>query len=170
MCGHTSIIALFRFELLNNFSIHVELRISKYLPTSYISRTNDYPGKSHIDNSPILPTLTVSWSVMAHAGICQHGRANHLPTTCASTLGRSIHTNIIIIHIVQTSAPLIPKSKMIDSVKMATLSLSRRLGGPGLTPRTSARTLVEARRKNGFTCVNLPLMLQMLTLSDPFLL
>ena len=69
MCGHTSIIALFRFELLNNFSIHVELRISKYLPTSYIGRTNDYPGKSHIDNSPILPTLTV---VVVSHGSCRH--------------------------------------------------------------------------------------------------
>ena len=79
---------------------------------------------------------------MAHAGICQHGWAGHL-ATCASTLGRSTHTNIIIIHIVQTSAPFIPKSKIIDSIKMATLS--RRLGGPGLTPRTSARMLGEAR-------------------------
>ena len=86
-----------------------------------------------------------SWSVMAHAGICQHGRASHLSTTCPSTLGRSIHTNIIIIHTVQTSAPLIPKSKIIDSIKMANLWVSRRLGGPGLTRRTSARTLVEAR-------------------------
>ena len=69
MCGHTSKIALFRFELLNNFSIHVELRISKYLPTSYIGRTNESPGKSHIDNSPILPTLTV---VVVSHGSCRH--------------------------------------------------------------------------------------------------
>ena len=95
-----------------------------------------------------------SWLVMTHAGICQHGRASHLSTTCPSTLGRSIHTNIIIIHTVQTSAPLIPKSKIIDSIKMANLWdwVSRRLGGPGLTPRTSARTLVEARVSTSHLC------------------
>ena len=69
MCSHTSIIALFRFELLNYFSIHVELRISKYLPTSYICRTNESPGKSHIDSSPILPTSTVF--VVSHDS-CRH--------------------------------------------------------------------------------------------------
>jgi len=43
-----SILALFRFELQNYFSIPVELRISKYLPTSYIGRMNESPGKSEI--------------------------------------------------------------------------------------------------------------------------
>ena len=48
MAIQVSILALFRFELLNYFSIPVELRISKYLPTSYIGRTNESPGKSEI--------------------------------------------------------------------------------------------------------------------------
>ena len=32
LCGHTSIIALFRFEVLNYFSIPVELHITYLLP------------------------------------------------------------------------------------------------------------------------------------------
>ena len=32
LCGHTNIIALFRFEVLNYFSIPVELRITYLLP------------------------------------------------------------------------------------------------------------------------------------------
>ena len=79
LCGHTSISALFRFEVLNYFSITVELRITYLLA---IGRTNESARKSHIDKRPILPTLSltavvplVSWSVMVHAGICQHGRA-----------------------------------------------------------------------------------------------
>ena len=71
MCGHTSIIALFRFELLNYFSIPVDLRISKYLPTSYIGRTNESPGKSEIahreqqSNTPNIDCRGQSWLMQA---------------------------------------------------------------------------------------------------------
>ena len=137
MCSHTSIIALFRFELLNYFSIHVELRISKYLPTSYSILVERTSLRANRTSTAVRYSQhrQFSWLVMTHAGICQHGRASHLSTTCPSTLGRSIHTNIIIIHTVQTSAPLIPKSKIIDSIRhkngeplRLSLSPSRRAG------------------------------------------
>ena len=39
LCGHTSVMALFRFELQNNFSIPVELHITYLLPT-LVERTS----------------------------------------------------------------------------------------------------------------------------------
>ena len=71
MCGHISIIALFRFELLNYCSIPVELRISKYLPTSYICRTNESSGKSEIahrqqqSDTPNIDCRGQSWLMQA---------------------------------------------------------------------------------------------------------
>ena len=174
LCGHKSIIALFRIEVLNYFSIPVELR-SIYLPTTSrvaFGRTNESARKSHIVNRPIVPNIVIdscratrSWSVMVHAGICQHGRVRssaisrqHTPmcVDIGTQYPHKHHATFTLFY-----STLIPKSKILNSIKMAIFS--RRL-----KPRLARRV-----KQNGFTCVTCATdasltLLQMIPLSDPF--
>ena len=76
MAIQVSILALFRFELLNYFSIPVELRIRKCLPTNYIGRTNESPSKSenahrHRQQQSDTPNNTSLIVEVSH-GSCRH--------------------------------------------------------------------------------------------------
>ena len=120
MCGHTSIIALFRFELQNYFPIPVELRITYLLP---IGRTNESARKSHIDNRPmaILPTLTAlvrgqSW--LMQASVSTVGQASFLQTIgFIGYKSMCVDIGTQYPHKHHATFTLFPKAKILDSIK-----------------------------------------------------
>ena len=129
LCGHTSIIALFRFELQNNFSIPVELHIT-YLEL--------HARKSHIDNRPIFPTLSLTDVFGSH----RHSSCRHLSARSSNPAFSRQHTNSMCVdigtqypHKHHATFTLFPKSNILDSIQIAIFS--RRLAD-------SRRGLIDA--------------------------
>ena len=112
--------------MLYYFSIPVELRITYLL---VICRTIGSARKSHVDNKPILPTLTAVVPFVVSHGSCKHLLArsgsvvSYLQTTYNElrehwdATSTQTPCNIHIVH-----STLIPKSKILNSIKMAIFS------------------------------------------------
>ena len=113
---------------------------------------------------------TRSWSVMVHAGICQHGLARSSAisrqhtTMCVDIATQYPHKHHATFTLFYST--LIPKSKM--TINMPHQSSHGDLLSPS---RTSARTLGEAKMALRVSLVQqmlLSLVLQIIPLSDPF--
>ena len=83
LCGHTSIIALFRFELQNNFSIPVELHITYLLPT-LVERTSLHANRTQITNrysQHCVIDRCLGQSQLMQASVSTVGQPSFLQTT-----------------------------------------------------------------------------------------
>ena len=142
LCGHSSITALFRFELLTYVSISVELRITYLLA---IGRTNEFARKLHMVNRPILPALT--------AVVISHGSCRHLSARSGKPAISRQHTNLMCVDIgtqyphIHDATFTLPLCQHVDpKIKDPRFHKNGDLVSPsrwGLTPRTSVARWVK---------------------------
>ena len=127
LCGHTSISALFRFQVLNYFSIPVELRITYLLAIGRVCTQI-----AHRQNTDT-PNIVID-SCRATRVVVSRGSSRHLSARSGSVVSylQTTYTDVrrhwhavsartpCNIHIVYSK--LIPKSKILNSIKMAIFS------------------------------------------------
>ena len=121
LCGHTSIIALFRFELQNNFSIPVELRITYLLLLWSNERDGTQIAHRQHTDIPNIVSLT--------AVLVSHISCRHLSARSSNPAFSRQHTNSMCVdigtqypHKHHATFTLFPKSNILDSIKIAIFS------------------------------------------------